>query len=73
MNPAAVAAELAEVDSLLLEVLSKLERIREASNPGTILQIALQHAQETVALLSEGVEQLVVQHQLSGPENPSFN
>lgn len=73
MNPALLAAELAGVDGELLVTLSRLERILQAPGLPDHIAIAIVHAQETLALLSHGFEELASRVRSGGPANPSFN
>lgn len=73
MNPALLAAELAAVDGELLVTLARLQRILVAPGLPDHIAIAIVHAQETLALLSRGFEDLASRVRENGPANPSFN
>ncbi len=73
MNPALLVNAVAEVDQALLETLLKLEAILAATPLHSPAWPALAHAQETIACLSAGLEELAARIQLEGPANPSFN
>lgn len=73
MNPNALAAALAEIDTDLLELLLKLRKLETDFAPWSPAIPVILHAQETVALLSSGIEELAMRLAQDGPENPSFN
>ena len=73
MNPAALAAAIAEVDTDLLQAITKLERILERDPQDIRCIVALVHCQETLALLSSGLESLAAMTLQNGTPNPSFN
>jgi hypothetical protein len=73
VNPAAVAADLHEIDQALLSLLVKLDALKGKLPPGTPPAVAVGHALDTVALLSEGMEQMVTSFLNADPTNPSWN
>jgi hypothetical protein len=73
MNPAALASDLVKADALLLEALLAFQNIFSRLSPGSPAACAVQHAMETLAVLSAATEDLASQVMQLGPENPSWN
>lgn len=73
MNPAALAQALVNADELLLRALLAYQEIFARLTPGSPAACAVQHAMETLALLSASTEDLALQVQQLGNENPSWN
>jgi hypothetical protein len=73
VNSAAVAAAVAEIDSHVLTAISRIEELKESGEIAGVVAEALQHCQDTLALLSDGLEHLVLITLQNGTPNPSFN